>query len=56
MNNTSWGNDGIGIVVKPGGANNRIFNNTALENGTFDLADDGTNNRWWNNEYGNANW
>lgn len=65
MGNTSWRNGGItdgyngggiGIVVKPGGANNRIFNNTALENGTFDLADDGTDNRWWNNEYEIANW
>ncbi len=47
-------NHGTGIAVE--GANNRIFNNTALENGTFDLADDGTNNRWWNNEFETANW
>ena len=67
MGNTSWRNGGdtsgdnggdtnhgTGIAVE--GANNRIFNNTALENGTFDLADDGTNNRWWNNEFETANW
>ena len=36
--------------------NNTIFNNTALRNGFYDLADEGTGNRWWNNEYETANW
>ena len=31
--------------------NNRIYNNTAFENGTFDLVEEGTDNRWWNNDY-----
>lgn len=56
MGNTSWDNDGAGIAIDTEGENNRIFNNTASENGTFDLKDNGTDNRWWNNEYESAIW
>lgn len=55
MGNTSRDNFAVGIAVETRGANNRIFNNTVFDN-NLDLADYGTDNRWWNNEYETADW
>jgi parallel beta-helix repeat protein len=54
MGNVAHDNRGAGIAVW--GDNNKTNNNTALGNGTYDLCDDGTGNRWWNNEYETAYW
>jgi hypothetical protein len=35
---------------------NRISSNTALGSGYYDLFDQGTDNKWWNNEYETVNW
>ena len=42
--------------IEVSGDNNAIFNNTALHNGFYDLADEGTDNRWRNNTYETKNW
>jgi hypothetical protein len=53
-NITAHDNDRAGIEIQ--GDNNWIFHNTALRNRYFDLVNEGTGNRWWNNEYETANW
>jgi parallel beta-helix repeat protein len=46
--------DNILIGIEVSGDHNTIHNNTAVDNDQYDLADNGTGNKWWNNEYETA--